>query len=306
MPIVDTITKNCKSVFLFFAAITALFLFSGQKAMAVVNISLGDSDVMFSKETPFAGDSIKIYARLTNSGDEDVLGYVIFSDNNKQISSPQQISIKKDCYDDVFVEWKVTGGDHKIELNVFDTNNQEQSPRKDKVITKLLSIDSDSDGDGIGDKVDADDDNDGVLDEQEISLGTDPKKADSDGDGVSDKVDAFPQDKTEWRDTDSDSIGDNKDTDADGDGINNDEEVKNYGTNPLNSDSDNDGVADAKEVKLGTNPNKADVKASDWQAGFMNSIASFFKDKEYLYFVLGIPALLIIIFLFKGKRRRRK
>jgi hypothetical protein len=46
-----------------------------------------------------------------------------------------------------------------------------------------LNSDSDSDGNAC----DADDDNDGLPDEQELSLGTDPRKPDTDGDGWSDK-----------------------------------------------------------------------------------------------------------------------
>jgi len=276
-------------------------------ALAVINISLNDADVTLSKETPFEGDTVRIYARVNNLGNEDVLSNVIFSDNNKQIGAPQQISIRQNTYDDVFVDWKVTAGEHKIEINVFD-----------KTLIKNYSVDSDSDGDGIGDKLDPDDDNDGLPDELEIKMGTDPKKADTDGDGVIDKVDVFPFDNTEWRDSNNNGIGDNKDPDADGDGINNEDEVKIYGTNPQSSDSDSDGIPDKQEIENHTNPNKADtdgdgvidskdafpLDSSKWQAGFLGGVQEFFKDKEYLY-ILAAPALLILLLLFKKKRRSR-
>jgi hypothetical protein len=62
-------------------------LFLTTPVFATINISLEDTDITLSKEEPFAGDTVKIFARLNNLGDEDVLGYVVFSDNNKQISS---------------------------------------------------------------------------------------------------------------------------------------------------------------------------------------------------------------------------
>ena len=42
-------------------------------------------------------------------------------------------------------------------------------------------------------------------------------------------------------------MGDNKDPDADGDGLTNQDEIQEYGTNPLSSDSDNDGLNDKQE-----------------------------------------------------------
>lgn len=314
-----TMKKNCMPVLFLGLLFIFALLFRATPAFAEINISLNDSDVTLSKEEPFAGDTVKIFARLNNLGDADVLGYVIFTDNNKQIGEPQSISIRQNTYDDVFVDWKVTAGEHKIETSVFDFNTDDQSPRKDKVLQKNYSIDSDSDADGIGDKIDSDDDNDGILDEQEIKLGINPLKADTDGDSVIDKADVFPLDKTEWRDTNNNGIGDNKDTDADGDGINNEDETKIYGTNPSSQDSDSDGVSDNQEIKNTTNPNKKDtdgdgvidsedafpLDASKWQAGFLGSVMAFFKGREYLYFVFGIPTLLILYFLFRKKKRRR-
>ena len=310
--------RNCDRDFIVYFFVVLLSLFFTLPVFATIDISLESQDVTLSKSEPFAGDTVRIFARLNNLGDEDVLGYVIFSDNNKQISSPQIISIKKESYDDVFVDWKVTGGDHKIELSVFDTNNQDQSPRKNKVLQMQYSIDSDSDGDGIGDKIDTDDDNDGLSDEQEIQLGSNPLKSDTDGDGVNDKIDAFPLDKTEIRDTNNNGIGDNVDPDADGDGLTNIEEIQEYGTNPFSADSDNDGLPDNEEVKNGTEPNKADtdgdgiidskdalpLDASKWQAGLMNSILDFLKTNPYAYFILGFLAVAVIFMLFRKKKRR--
>jgi hypothetical protein len=64
-----------------------------------------------------------------------------------------------------------------------------------------------------------DSDNDGIADDEEISLGTDPRNADTDDDGLFDG-----------------------------------EEVKVYKTNPLDKDTDKDGYFDGEEVKNGYNP----------------------------------------------------
>ncbi|MFT7405608.1 amidase family protein [Zhongshania sp.] len=150
----------------------------------------------------------------------------------------------------------------------------------------------DTDRDGIGNNADADDDGDGLSDTDEQSLGTDPKRADSDSDGVSDSQDAFPKDSSETADTDGDGVGDNsdafpadsletKDTDDDGVGDNADafpeDETESVDTdgdgvgNNTDEDDDNDGLGDAEEQSLGTDPLLADSDSdgvSDSQDAF--------------------------------------
>ena len=121
---------------------------------------------------------------------------------------------------------------------------------------------ADSDGDGLGNNVDTDDDNDGILDADEFILGSDPlvadaydfssKSIDSDKDGVFDFFDAFPQNPEETTDTDGDGVGNNLDSDDDNDGLSDAREVGidgiyNLGidTNPLNADTDGDGAIDS-------------------------------------------------------------
>ena len=133
----------------------------------------------------------------------------------------------------------------------------------------------DTDFDGIGNNADLDDDNDGLsdsleleastdplnpdsdqdglLDGAEVDAGTNPLNSDTDGDGVGDRTDAFPLDATEFQDTDGDRIGNNADPDDDNDGLSDAEESE-LGTNPLKRDTDADGLGDADEIELGLNP----------------------------------------------------
>ncbi|MDP4001292.1 MAG: thrombospondin type 3 repeat-containing protein [bacterium] len=54
-------------------------------------------------------------------------------------------------------------------------------------------------------------------------------------------------------DNDDDNVGDLEDTDDDNDGLD-DEQEKNLGTDPLNPDTDSDGVSDGEEIKRNSNP----------------------------------------------------
>ncbi|TKB43679.1 hypothetical protein E8M12_14505, partial [Thalassotalea mangrovi] len=148
-------------------------------------------------------------------------------DDNDGISDNDEILLGTEPLNDD------TDGDGSIDgVDVFPLNPAE---------------DTDTDLDGIGNNADSDDDNDNVLDNAEIANGTDPLNPDTDGDGSNDDIDAFPLNPAEDTDTDLDGIGNNADSDDDNDNVSDSDEVA-QGTDPLNPDSDGDGVNDGEDV----------------------------------------------------------
>lgn len=305
------------SVILLFALTVCLFGFAG-KSFAKTDLSISETDITFSKIDLIEGDPIKIYARIFNIGDNDVSGYVSFYSNGKEIGNPQAISIKPNTYDDVFVDWKTSAGTFDVGAKIVGLNPVDENPDNNETAKRNVFVDSDTDADGIGNSKDPDDDNDGLNDDQESTIGTNPLAPDTDTDKVNDKIDSFPLDKTEWRDTDNDGLGDNKDNDADGDDLANDDELLEYGSNPLSPDSDGDGIRDGLEVKNNTDPSKTDTDGDGTDdvrdvfpldpnratASLMDSLVGLFKGENSSYLVIGVPiALLILILLFKRKRR---
>jgi uncharacterized repeat protein (TIGR01451 family) len=131
-----------------------------------------------------------------------------------------------------------------------DATNPGQDPVSDSA-TLLLSNDplhtGDPDEDGIPNYLDPDDDNDGFPDAVDAFPFDPTEWQDSDGDGVGDNADAFPNDPTEAVDTDGDGIGNNADPDDDDDGLSDAEEAL-LGTDPLKPDTDGDGVGDASDA----------------------------------------------------------
>ena len=132
-----------------------------------------------------------------------------------------------------------------------------------------------SEGPTPGLVADEDDDDDGIPDPDELAMGTDPTSPDTDGDGFCDGTeavagvceagpDAFPSDPSAHADTDGDGMPDTitgtstsvpplvEDTDDDGDGLEDAIETNtglyvdgsDTGTDPLNPDTDFDGVCD--------------------------------------------------------------
>lgn len=86
-----------------------------------------------------------------------------------------------------------------------------------------------------------DSDNDGLLDSQEIILGTNPFKRDSDGDSVSDAIE-IGIDINAPQDSDHDGKIDALDPDDDNDGVLTKFEDLNKDGSPINDDTDDDGV----------------------------------------------------------------
>lgn len=314
--------KKIHNIFLFtFSAATVLtLLFSSNAVSAKTDLSISETDITLSNDAPLNGDTVRIFARVFNVGDTDILGYVVFLLNGKEMADPQPISVKANTYDDVFIDWKAKTGANNIEAKITGLNPADDNPENNKIVKKEVFVDSDTDGDKIGDKNDPDDDNDGLTDEQEAVLGTNPKNPDTDGDGVKDSVDAFPKDKTEWQDTDQDGLGDNKDLDDDNDGIFDFEEIYELGTNPLSPDTDQDGLNDKQEVEQKTDPKKADtdndgvndsfdkfpLDPSKTGASVMDSVAGLLNSKNSIYLISGGPLVLLVLFLLFRKKKRRR
>lgn len=312
--------KNIRAIILF-SAIIAVSLALPEFSAAKTDLSISESDISLSKESILENDTVRIFARVFNVGDTDVYGYLVFMNSGKQLADPQPVSVRANTYDDVFIDYQFKSGSYDIEARIVQENITDDNLDNNKTTKKNVFVDSDTDKDGIGNSIDPDDDNDGLTDEEETAKGTNPLSADTDQDKINDKIDAFPLDKTEWRDTDSDGIGDNKDDDADGDGLANQEETIEYGSNPLNYDSDNDDFNDGQEAQAHTDPNNPDTDndgATDSEdkfpldksrtgASLMDSVAGLLNAQNSLYLLIGAPfVLLVLFFLFRKKKRRRQ
>jgi hypothetical protein len=163
---------------------------------ATFDMQLDPASITFVPSPVVIGQPTKIYASISNVGDADVEGVVVFYDNGTFIAS-KAFSARASATrpEDVWVAWTPkTAGSHAIKVSVVnDAEYRDAAPvnneREQTVIT-----DYDTDRDGILDAEDADIDGEGLTNDEERGRGTDPKKWDTDGDGVNDKDDAYPLD----------------------------------------------------------------------------------------------------------------
>ena len=130
-----------------------------------------------------------------------------------------------------------------------------------------LFIDADQNGTPSCGEPMSDRDGDGLADLFEYRIGTDPALYDTDGDGLGDRIEWFfrrsgldPLDNTDAS-CDPDMIGL---VDTDGDGLNDCEESF-FGSLATRVDSDDDGIPDLVEFRVGTSPQQQEGRSDlDW------------------------------------------
>lgn len=98
---------------------------------------------------------------------------------------------------------------------------------------------------GAAGQITVDADADGLMDEQELQLGTDPNRSDTDIDRLSDGF--------EVREFGTDPLR----ADSDEDGLGDGDELEVFRTDPLTADTDGDGFDDATEIDAGSDPRDA-------------------------------------------------
>jgi hypothetical protein len=170
-------------------------------------------DITFSSSRLISGQKVRIYATVYNFGKKDMTGYVSFYQGAGLIGDSQVVSVRAGGFaDEVFIDFVVPDGPFNILVALRGTNPPDQNPANDEALTQLFVPSPDKDRDGIPDS------------EDNCPLVANPDQKDSDGD----------------------KLGDLCDSDNDNDGLS-DEEEKRLGTNPLDPDTDKDGIIDSKD-----------------------------------------------------------
>ncbi|PIR98573.1 MAG: hypothetical protein COT88_00910 [Candidatus Colwellbacteria bacterium CG10_big_fil_rev_8_21_14_0_10_41_28] len=144
--------------------------------------------IWLSKTPIFVGQTVRIYTAVQNHSGFDIDGSVKFVIDGEDIDA-RGVSAVNDRIIEVWTDHIFDYGNHTIEARFIDPSIDSGSTvsLNNDLINLKIFVDTDTDGDEIGDVTDEDDDNDGVSDEDELARGTNPLIAESeeeDGTGL--------------------------------------------------------------------------------------------------------------------------
>lgn len=133
----------------------------------------------FDQETFFAGDEVTVSTAIFNSTGKDINGTVTFFLNN--VAFDTKTFYLKKTENITTVQAKAIAPEGTVGFSVFISElSESQAGTATPRIVKYYKaeetriIDTDTDGDNIGNKTDNDDDNDGITDFEESRAGSDP------------------------------------------------------------------------------------------------------------------------------------
>lgn len=251
----------------------ALLMLPSMAWAASGDLWISSDTVWLSDNTVVHGQTVKIYATVSNPSGNDLLGSVKFTNQTtgEQIGSDQPVSVITGLTDTVFVDWTAYAGTTTVNVTLYPWENDGDDTSNNST-SFTVTVDYDNDLDGVGNAQDPDDDNDDVDDNEDAFPFDDTESADTDSDGVgnnadldddndgiADADDELPEDASESSDSDNDGVGNNTDDDDDNDGLTDEEETTAEDpTNPNDDDSDDDGVSDGPGTDA-ANPTTVDV-----------------------------------------------
>ncbi|MBI4281411.1 PKD domain-containing protein [Candidatus Uhrbacteria bacterium] len=123
-----------------FSALLLLLPFTVGAVGVDIGFAGGTQDIFFSKEKLVAGEPVRIYARVHNFSNTDIIAQVAFYQGSALIGEPQPVSLRANgLSDEVFVDWTVPQSSFNIVAEVKGQNPRDENPSNDIVLTPLLT-----------------------------------------------------------------------------------------------------------------------------------------------------------------------
>ncbi|MEI6400143.1 MAG: hypothetical protein WCO58_01315 [bacterium] len=119
-----------------------LLLCSVAQAVDFANVGIIQKNIWYSKDEPQVGDTIKIYTLLWNGSVNTLTTTVSFFDSGVLIGK-RSVSVNAKTTKDVAVDWKVTGGTHKISASVSNSIMTDTTGKKIQAVLEDTSTGED-------------------------------------------------------------------------------------------------------------------------------------------------------------------
>jgi len=137
------------------------------------NVGFVNSSLWFDREPFFSGEKVRMYTTIANSSSSDFEGVVEFYEGKTLLNKDSVKLERNGDFQVVWADWTPKEGNYEISVKISNVKltalgGESQSVEYDKepVIVSRF-IDTDTDGDLLGNKEDLDDDNDGIKDNED-------------------------------------------------------------------------------------------------------------------------------------------
>ncbi len=157
------------------------FLLPAPTRAEVLNVGFVEG-LWYSGEPVFVGVPTRVYVAFRNNTPHDLTGTIRFTDNGKRIGS-SYVSVLSGRIAEAWIDWTPTEGEHALGATLSDAELHKIGAPSEPievagiVAEDAVTVEYDTDKDGVGNTADPDDDGDGVSDEDERAGGTDPLRA---------------------------------------------------------------------------------------------------------------------------------
>jgi len=142
----------------------------------VSNVGFLSRPIWYSKSPFFAGETVRIYTIVYNSGKDDLLGTVEFKNGDTVLGAKDFSVSGGGKTQHVWIDWTAEEGEHTISADIVNARispvggtEEKVSLAERRVSAERVFVDVDTDGDGIGNREDEDDDGDGIPDTEDIA-----------------------------------------------------------------------------------------------------------------------------------------
>lgn len=159
------------------------FLLPAPTRAEVLNVGFVEG-LWYSEEPVFVGVPTRVYVAFRNNTPHDLTGTIRFTDNGVRIGS-SPVSVLSGRIAEAWIDWTPTEGEHALGATLSDAELHKIGAPSEPievagiVAEDAVTVEYDTDKDGIGNAADPDDDGDGISDEDERARGTDPLRANS-------------------------------------------------------------------------------------------------------------------------------
>ncbi|MCW9054812.1 MAG: thrombospondin type 3 repeat-containing protein [Candidatus Pacebacteria bacterium] len=155
-------------VALTFFLLSASFVFA---AVDTAHIGFVRSTIWFDREPFFSGETVRVYTTLANSTPADFRGVVEFYDGDTSFGTTDVSLERNGGFQTVWTDWEPTEGDHAVRVEITSGEVVGPGGKSEALVfdtepaqTLTRFVDTDTDGDRIGNREDSDDDGDGIPD----------------------------------------------------------------------------------------------------------------------------------------------